>query len=108
MTWVKALALDELWVGEMRGCTLAGRRVLLLRLDSGVYAYEDRCAHLGVPLSTGTLRDGVVTCGAHGFQFDALTGAGINPQQVRMTALPSRVEGDCVWVDPERRTGGLA
>jgi len=108
MSWTKALPLDELWIGEMRGCVLRGRRVLLLRVESGVYAYEDRCAHLGVPLSSGTLRDGVLTCGAHGFQYDALTGQGINPRQTRIAALPLRVEDGDIWVDPTQLKGRSA
>jgi len=80
---------------------VAGRRVLVLRLASGIYAYEDRCAHLRVPLSEGTLRQGVLTCGAHGFEYDAATGRGINPKDVRLVALPVRIEDEHIWVDPE-------
>src|SRR5690606_29102506 len=56
MTWERVMPLTDLWLGELRGCRVAGHRVLLLRVESGVYAYEDRCAHLGLPLSDGTLR----------------------------------------------------
>jgi hypothetical protein len=38
MAFARTCPLEDLWVGEMRGCAIAGRRVLLLRLDSGVYA----------------------------------------------------------------------
>jgi len=102
---VKALPLDELWIGEMRGCVLSGRRVLLLRVESGVFAYEDRCAHLGIPLSDGALHDGVLTCAAHGFQYDALTGIGINPRSVRILPLPLRVEAGEIWVNAEPARG---
>jgi toluene monooxygenase system ferredoxin subunit len=101
MAFTKALPREELWLGEMRGCAVAGRRVLVLRLASGIYAYEDRCAHLRVPLSEGTLRQGVLTCGAHGFEYDAATGRGINPKDVRLVALPVRIEDEHIWVDPE-------
>jgi toluene monooxygenase system ferredoxin subunit len=101
MAYTRTLPEEELWVGEMRGCDVAGRRVLLLRLQNGIHAYEDRCAHLRVPLSEGTLRNGVLTCSAHGFEYDAATGRGINPKSVRLVALPMRVEGGHIWVDPE-------
>jgi nitrite reductase/ring-hydroxylating ferredoxin subunit len=101
MAFTKALPREELWLGEMRSCDVAGRRVLVLRLPSGVYAYEDRCAHLRVPLSEGTLRQGVLTCGAHGFEYDAATGRGLNPENVRLVALPVRIDGGHIWVDPE-------
>jgi nitrite reductase/ring-hydroxylating ferredoxin subunit len=50
MSFVRAIAESELWIGELCGLVLDGRRVLLLRLNDGVRAYEDRCAHLGVRL----------------------------------------------------------
>jgi toluene monooxygenase system ferredoxin subunit len=83
---------EELWIGEMKGVVVRGRRVLVLRLEEGVFAYEDRCAHLGVPLSEGTLEAGVLTCRAHHFQYDARTGAGINPRDVRLSPVPLRVD----------------
>ncbi len=90
------LRADELWIGEMRGVLVDGRRVLVLRLEEGVFAYEDRCAHLGVPLSEGTLEAGVLTCRAHHFQYDARTGAGINPRDVRLATVPLRVDAGLI------------
>jgi nitrite reductase/ring-hydroxylating ferredoxin subunit len=101
MAYAKTLAQEELSVAEMRGCEVAGRRVLVLRLQTGIHAYEDRCAHLRVPLSEGTLRNGVLTCSAHGFEYDAATGRGINPKNARLVALPVRIEGGHIWVDSE-------
>jgi toluene monooxygenase system ferredoxin subunit len=95
---------DELWIGEMKGVVVGGRRVLVLRLEDGVFAYEDRCAHLGVPLSEGTLEDGVLTCRAHHYQYDARTGAGINPRDVRLASVPLRVDAGRI-VFSERRAG---
>jgi toluene monooxygenase system ferredoxin subunit len=99
MAYTKALPRDELWIGEMRSCNIAGRRVLLVGLPNGVCAYEDRCAHLGIPLSDGTLRDGVITCSAHGFQYDASTGLGINPKNTRLAQFPVRIEDDHICVE---------
>ena len=99
MAFVVALPEAELWIGEIRGVDLDGRRVLLVRLEDGVHAYEDRCAHLGVPLSRGTLSGCVLTCSAHHFQYDARTGDGINPRSVRLVPLPSRVAAGDILVD---------
>lgn len=106
MAFRPVVALDELWSGEMASFLVGGVRVLLLRLDDAVYAYEDRCAHLGVPLSRGTLEDGVLTCGAHHYQYDARSGAGLNPRSVRLRSFPARVEGGAVQVDVDRSGAG--
>lgn len=102
MNFVRALGEDELWLGEMRGLLLEGRRVLLVRTEQGVRAYEDRCAHLGLPLSNGTCEGGRITCRAHHFQYDAGTGCGLRPESVRLRPFPVRVEGDGIFVDVSR------
>ena len=98
-TEVSALSEAELWIGEMRGVTLSGAPVLVVRLDGGVCAYHDRCPHQGYPLSEGTLESGVITCKVHGHSFDAATGAGVNPQRPCLSALPVRVEDGQVLVE---------
>lgn len=103
MTSENGIAADELWIGEMRAVSAGGRRVLVLRVEEGVFAYEDRCAHLGVPLSEGTLSDGVLTCRAHHYQYDARTGAGINPKNVCLVAVPLAVRGGRIWLEPATR-----
>lgn len=108
MVFTRTCPLEQLWIGEMRSCRIAGRRVLLVRVDGGVHAYEDRCAHLGLPLSNGTLASGVITCSAHGFQYDARSGLGINPRNVRLTPLPVRVADGQIWVEPHGTEGGPA
>jgi toluene monooxygenase system ferredoxin subunit len=95
----RVLAADELWTGEMRGLVVRGQRLLLLRTEDGVCAYEDRCAHLGVPLSQGKLEGGVITCSAHQYQYDAKTGCGVNPDRVRLRAFPVSVESGEIAVD---------
>jgi toluene monooxygenase system ferredoxin subunit len=87
---VEVLSEDDLWIGEMRPVQVGPRRLVVLRTERGVHAYEDRCPHLGVPLSRGTLQDGTLTCSAHHFQFDADTGLGTNPKNVRLE--PARIE----------------
>jgi toluene monooxygenase system ferredoxin subunit len=89
----------ELWVGEMRAVRAGGARVLLVRSESGVCAYPDRCPHLGYPLSEGRLEGDVLTCAAHHHSFEASTGRGINPLRPCLTPLPTRVEGGRILVD---------
>jgi toluene monooxygenase system ferredoxin subunit len=95
------MALADLWDGEMQSCPVGGRQVLMLKLDGVVHAYEDRCAHQGVPLSEGELEGGVLTCRAHHWQYDASSGRGVNPAAACLKALPVRVEDDCILVDAD-------
>jgi toluene monooxygenase system ferredoxin subunit len=102
MAFEKAIALDDVWAGELTPCAVSGRRVVLVRTGDTVVALEDRCAHLGVPLSQGRLEGDVLTCAAHEWQYDATTGCGRNPASVRVNRYAVKIEGGDVWVDVER------
>jgi toluene monooxygenase system ferredoxin subunit len=99
MTFCHAVSEDELWIGEMRGLSLNGRRVLLVRTEAGYSAFEDRCAHLGVRLSEGSLSGCTLTCRAHHYEYDARTGQGINPRSVRLQRFAVEVSAGVVSVD---------
>jgi nitrite reductase/ring-hydroxylating ferredoxin subunit len=90
---------DDLWEGEMVGLHLNDWDVLLVNVDGHVRAYEGRCPHQGTLLSEGDLCDGVLTCQSHVWEFDAVTGEGINPRDASLKVLPVKVEDGIVFVD---------
>jgi toluene monooxygenase system ferredoxin subunit len=102
MPFAKACAKGDLWPGEMRGLVVNGKRVLLVCAEDGEpRAYEDRCAHQGMPLSEGSLRGKTIVCRYHGWSYDACTGRGVNPECVLLRRLPLLIEGEEILVDVE-------
>jgi nitrite reductase/ring-hydroxylating ferredoxin subunit len=99
MTFRTALRADDLWLGEMKAVVVGGRAVVLLRVAGGVRAYDDRCAHRGVPLSEGELCGDVLTCTTHLWQYDARTGCGVNPESAQLRARPVRIVDGAIEVD---------
>jgi toluene monooxygenase system ferredoxin subunit len=100
--WRYAGSLDDLWAGEMRAVNLGAVDVLLCNLDGVLVAYEDRCPHLANPLSEGSLSDdGVLTCAAHEWEFDARTGCGVNPASACLHRYPVRLDGMRIFVGVE-------
>ena len=99
------LSESELWVGEMRGVSVRGQSLLVVRGEQGVCVFRDRCPHQGHPLSEGTLQEGIITCRVHRHTFDASSGAGINPLRPCLTALPARVERGRILVELAERAG---
>jgi nitrite reductase/ring-hydroxylating ferredoxin subunit len=60
-------------------CVRAGdAHVLLVRQHGRVYALAHACAHLGGPLSEGTLKDGSVVCPWHASEFRLEDGRVLN------------------------------
>jgi toluene monooxygenase system ferredoxin subunit len=96
--WRYAGSLDDIWAGEMIAVKLGAADVLLCNLDGSLVAYEDRCPHLGSPLSEGALDGVVLTCGAHEWQFDARTGRGVNPASACLRRYPVRLDGEQIFV----------
>jgi toluene monooxygenase system ferredoxin subunit len=99
MTLTRAASLQELALDGLAQRIVAGRKVLLVRLDGDVLAYEDRCAHLGLPLSGGRLDGTTLICPAHEWEYDARTGRGVNPATVCLKVFPVKIEGDDILVD---------
>lgn len=65
---------------------------------------QDECAHRACPLSLGTVVEGTVQCGYHGWQYDTEGTCTHMPScrhtQASVKNLPCREEGGMVWVWP--------
>src|SRR5690242_6542320 len=101
MAFLKIATLDDVWSGEMIGLAVEGISVLLINMEGTIHAYADACPHLGTRLSRGSLREGVLSCATHEWQFDAQTGCGINPLNACLELLPLKIQGDEILLDLE-------
>jgi toluene monooxygenase system ferredoxin subunit len=99
MSFEKATTIDELWSGEMEGLWIDGAPILLLNIDGVIRAYADWCPHQRSRLSAGTLKDRVLTCASHHWQFDVITGQGINPRDACLSPIAVRVVEGEILVD---------
>ncbi|WP_026239885.1 Rieske 2Fe-2S domain-containing protein [Parafrankia discariae] len=91
--FVDLVEAESLWDGEMEAFDVGPDEVLLLKVDGGIRAYDGTCPHQGVSLVEGELENGVLTCRAHEWQFDARTGAGLNPRDNHLTRHDVRIDG---------------
>lgn len=99
MPFRKATTMEDLWSGEMAGLSIDGAPVLLLNIDGEIRAYADYCPHQRSHLSAGTLQQGVLTCASHHWQFDAVTGRGINPKNACLSPIAVKVDDGEILVD---------
>jgi nitrite reductase/ring-hydroxylating ferredoxin subunit/uncharacterized membrane protein len=96
---VDVAAAGDLEIDQMALLHLGDRRVVLARTEDGFTAFDDRCTHMGGPLSDGTLTCGTVQCPWHGSQFNVRTGAVEHGPADCSITVHSAVERDGrVWV----------
>jgi nitrite reductase/ring-hydroxylating ferredoxin subunit len=72
--------------------------VLLCWHDGQVFALDNRCPHMGFPLSKGTLKDGVLTCHWHHAQFDLRSGCTFDLWADDAPSYQVKIVGDEIWV----------
>ncbi len=94
-------ALKEL---KLKGCVVvsgAGHDVAVFHHNGNgrVYAVENRCPHMGFPLSRGTVKDGILTCDWHHARFDLKSGGTFDPWADDARVFPVVIRDNGVWVD---------
>jgi len=74
LAYQKVANANDLPAGRGLCVQVDGIEIGLFRVGEKIYAMENRCPHADDPLSEGTLEGTIVTCRAHGWQFDVRTG----------------------------------
>jgi nitrite reductase/ring-hydroxylating ferredoxin subunit len=96
---ILACTRDEL-AGGPKVVSVAGRTIALFDTGDRVYAVDNRCPHMGFPLSRGTVRDGILTCHWHHARFDLAGGCTFDPFADDVASFRVDVRGNEVWLDP--------
>ncbi len=102
--WVEVAASDAVPDEAMVCAQAEDTRLILIRLDGGLFAYENRCPHEDARLSDGELDpdDGVLICYRHLWEFEIRTGQHVSrvPSKERnLTVFPVRETGGVIEVD---------
>jgi 3-phenylpropionate/trans-cinnamate dioxygenase ferredoxin subunit len=95
-----AARIPDLPAGRGLRVKLAGIDVGIFQVGSEVFAMENRCPHAGDFLSEGCLVGKIISCRAHGWDFDVSTGfRPENPDGFPIPCFPVRIDGDRILVD---------
>jgi 3-phenylpropionate/trans-cinnamate dioxygenase ferredoxin subunit len=97
--------LDEIPDGGMKQVTVGGALIGLYRSGDDVYAIGDVCTHEEAYLTEGDFDPDEleVECPLHGSCFNVATGAvRILPATRPEPAYEVKIEGDLVWVGPQK------
>ncbi|MFO0880115.1 MAG: Rieske (2Fe-2S) protein [Gemmataceae bacterium] len=91
--------LSDLRPGEGKNVVVGGRILALFQTDTGLYAIDDSCPHMGISLVGGAVEEDVVTCPLHGWRFRLQDGCWLSSPKVRVNCYQVRVQGEEVQVE---------
>ncbi|MFB6192184.1 MAG: Rieske (2Fe-2S) protein [Haloarculaceae archaeon] len=78
-----------------------GQAIALFHHEGEVYAVDNRCPHMGFPLTRGTVEEGVLTCHWHHARFELEEGDTFDPWADDVQTFPTRVREGEVLLDPD-------
>src|SRR5439155_25591921 len=100
-TMIRACALDEL---KERGCVVvrgADHPIAIFIDGDKINAVDNRCPHMGFPLSKGGVHDGILTCYWHHARFDLASGCAFDLWADDVATAAIEVRDGQVFVSPE-------
>ncbi|SEC27760.1 Ferredoxin subunit of nitrite reductase or a ring-hydroxylating dioxygenase [Rhizobiales bacterium GAS188] len=77
------------------------RPILVVNDRDHLYAFDNRCPHMGFPLDRGSVEDGILTCHWHHARFDLASGCTFDLWADDVPTCPVEVRGGEVWVKAE-------
>jgi nitrite reductase/ring-hydroxylating ferredoxin subunit len=86
---------------QSRGCIQVsggGHGIAVFAHEGRFYAVDNRCPHMGFPLSRGSLQDGLLTCHWHHARFDLEGGGTLDPFADNVRTFSVVVEDANVYV----------
>lgn len=103
---MSTIAAERVRVGsvadlEERRCTVVsagGHGIAVFAHAGRFFAVDNRCPHMGFPLSRGTVRDGLLTCHWHHARFDLEGGGTLDPFADDVRAFRVEQDGQSVFV----------
>jgi len=99
--YVRVASLPDL---EDEGQTVVssdGQPIALFHHEGEVYAVDNRCPHMGFPLTRGTVEDGILTCHWHHARFELEEGDTFDLFADDVQTFPTDVRDGEVYLDPD-------
>jgi class 3 adenylate cyclase/nitrite reductase/ring-hydroxylating ferredoxin subunit/CDGSH-type Zn-finger protein len=94
--WLRTLPVSELEKGEKKKFEYDGKEILLIN-QKGIFAIENICPHLNLPLEIGQItQEGTILCPYHNSEFCFKTGevrkwVGLQPKEAKSDCEPLKV-----------------
>jgi nitrite reductase/ring-hydroxylating ferredoxin subunit len=96
----EVVPVDELEREGRVQTAVDGRSLAIFHHEGEIRVVDNRCPHMGFPLSEGSVEDGVLTCHWHHARFELSCGDTFDPWADDVRTFPVEVRDGSVYVDP--------
>lgn len=104
--WIDVGPPSDIPDSRARIVTASGERIAVFRDGDRVFATSNLCQHQNGPLGEGCVRDGLITCPWHGYQYRPTDGQSPEPFHEKVPTFTTRVVDGSVWLDPRPHPAG--
>jgi nitrite reductase/ring-hydroxylating ferredoxin subunit len=91
--------VEDIPEGSIRAVNVEGHPIALVHSEGAFYAVDNRCPHMGFPLSQGTIHNGLLICEWHHARFDLASGCTFDPFADDVRSYPVEVADGIVYVN---------
>ena len=99
--YVRVATLSDLESAGRKVVSSDGRPIALFHHEGEVYAVDNRCPHMGFPLTRGTVEEGILTCHWHHARFELEHGDTFDLFADDVQTFPTEIREGDVWLDPD-------
>lgn len=100
-TWVKIASVKDFETVDRK----TFQHFTLFKDGTTFFACENRCPHMGYPMNKGTIRQGVITCAWHNWEFDTQSGGCYRGACEDLKVYPLKIEGENILVNKSAGDG---
>ncbi len=97
--WVKTIKAGALREGGLSPVFPKGLPVLLARMTGDeIYAFSNKCPHMGCPLNRGRLDGHILQCPCHDWRFDIRTLAFLDATEIRLPRYEWKIADGDIYI----------
>ena len=97
--FVVCAKVEDIAEGDIVAVNVAGRSVALANSEGTIRAVDNRCPHMGYPMSEGSIHNGIIICHWHHARFDLASGCTFDPFADDLQSYPVEIHDGEVYVN---------